>query len=121
MESTLNALGGILLRALPTFFLVLLLHLYLKRVFFAPLNQILKQRYDATEGARQAAVDGADRIGGQPRAATARVRSGCPVGHAGGSGAPHVDRRSPPGRARHTRLKLCTTLWTAASPRACSS
>jgi len=55
MESTLNALGGILLRALPTFFLVLLLHLYLKRVFFAPLNQILKQRYDATEGARQAA------------------------------------------------------------------
>jgi F-type H+-transporting ATPase subunit b len=55
MESTLNALGGILLRALPTFFLVLLLHFYLKRVFFGPLDKILKQRYDATEGARKAA------------------------------------------------------------------
>ena len=56
MESTLNALGGILLRALPTFFLVLLLHFYLKRVFFAPLDTVLKQRYDATEGARKAAT-----------------------------------------------------------------
>ena len=55
MESTLNALGGILLRALPTFFLILLLHFYLKRVFFAPLDKVLKQRYDATEGARKAA------------------------------------------------------------------
>jgi len=55
MESTLNALGGILLRALPTFFLVLLLHFYLKRVFFSPLDKILKQRYDATEGAKKAA------------------------------------------------------------------
>ena len=55
MESTLNALGGILLRALPTFFLVLFLHFYLKRVFFGPLDKILKQRYDATEGARKAA------------------------------------------------------------------
>ena len=55
MESTLNALGGILLRALPTFFLVLLLHFYLKRVFFSPLEKILQQRYDATEGAKKAA------------------------------------------------------------------
>ena len=76
----------------------------------------IRLRAGTSEGARQAAVDGADRIRGQPRAATARVRSGCPVGHAGGSGAPHVDRRSPPGRARHTRLKLCTTLWTSAPP-----
>lgn len=53
MESTLNALGGILLRALPTFFLVLLLHFYLKRVFFGPLDKVLKQRYDATEGAKK--------------------------------------------------------------------
>src|SRR5258706_6809281 len=55
MDSTLNALGGILLRALPTFFLILLLHFYLKRVFFAPLEKVLKQRYDATEGAKKAA------------------------------------------------------------------
>ena len=55
MDSTLNALGGILLRALPTFFLVLFLHFYLKRIFFSPFNKILTQRYDATEGARKAA------------------------------------------------------------------
>lgn len=55
MESTFNALGGILLRALPTFFLILLLHFYLKHVFFGPLDKILKQRYDATEGARKSA------------------------------------------------------------------
>ena len=55
MDSTLNALGGILLRALPTFFLVLFLHFYLKRVFFSPFDKILKQRYDATEGAKKVA------------------------------------------------------------------
>ena len=55
MESTLNALGGILLRALPTFLIVLLLHFCLKRVFFGPLEKILRQRYEATEGARKSA------------------------------------------------------------------
>ena len=55
MESTLIALGGILLRAVPTFLLVVLLHFYLKSVFFKPLEKVLHQRYEATEGARKVA------------------------------------------------------------------
>ena len=55
MDETLRALGGILLRAVPTFLLVVLLHFYLKKVFFQPLDKILRQRYEATEGARKLA------------------------------------------------------------------
>ena len=55
MDATLHALGGILLRSLPTFFLVVLLHFYLKYVFFRPLERVLRGRYEATEGARKLA------------------------------------------------------------------
>jgi F-type H+-transporting ATPase subunit b len=55
MDQILQALGGILIKALPTFFLVILLHFYLKFMFFRPLERVLKQRYDASEGARAAA------------------------------------------------------------------
>ena len=51
----LHALGGILLRAVPTFLLVILLHFYLKSIFFKPLEKVLRQRYEATEGARKLA------------------------------------------------------------------
>ena len=51
----LHALGGILLRAAPTFLLVVLLHFYLKSMFFKPLKKVLDQRYEATEGARKLA------------------------------------------------------------------
>src|SRR5713101_6308088 len=55
MDETLRQLGGILLRAVPTFILVVLLHFYLKFIFFKPLGRILRQRYEATEGARKLA------------------------------------------------------------------
>ena len=55
MEDTLHALGLIVLRGLPTFFLLLLLHFYLKRTFFAPLDKVLAARYEATTGARKQA------------------------------------------------------------------
>ena len=55
MDATLHALGGILLKALPTFCLVVFLHFFLKSVFFKPLGKVLHQRYEATEGARQLA------------------------------------------------------------------
>jgi F-type H+-transporting ATPase subunit b len=55
MEETLRALGGILLKALPTFFLVILLHFYLKYTFFRPLQRVLGARLEATEGARKLA------------------------------------------------------------------
>src|SRR6266404_5962586 len=55
MDETLHQLGGILLRAIPTFLIVVLLHFYLKFIFFKPLQQVLRQRYEATEGARKLA------------------------------------------------------------------
>jgi F-type H+-transporting ATPase subunit b len=57
MEDTLHALGQIVLRGLPTFFLLLLLHFYLKRTFFAPLEKVLAARFEATTGARKQADD----------------------------------------------------------------
>jgi len=55
MDATLHQLGEILLRALPTFLLVVLLHFYLKIVFFKPMAKVLQQRYEVTEGARKLA------------------------------------------------------------------
>ncbi len=55
MESILVSLGGLLLRALPTFLLIIALHFYLKYVFFKPLKRVLDARYAATEGARKLA------------------------------------------------------------------
>jgi len=57
MDETLHALGGILLKAIPTFILVILLNFFLKYSFFGPLERILKSRYDATEGARKRAEE----------------------------------------------------------------
>lgn len=57
MEQTLVALGGILQKAIPTIILILILHFYLKRVLFRPLEQVLKQREEATVGARRAAEE----------------------------------------------------------------
>jgi F-type H+-transporting ATPase subunit b len=57
MDATLRALGEILLKAVPTFFLVLLLYAYLTRVFFRPLEKVLEKRYEANEGARKLAEE----------------------------------------------------------------
>jgi F-type H+-transporting ATPase subunit b len=57
MEETLHALSGILLRAIPTFVLVIVLHFFLKYSFFRPLERVLKARYEASEGARRRAEE----------------------------------------------------------------
>src|SRR5487761_1272587 len=57
MEQTLQALGGILLKAIPTICLLLLLHFYFKAMLFGPLEKILKQRDELTGGARKAAQE----------------------------------------------------------------
>jgi F0F1-type ATP synthase membrane subunit b/b' len=46
-----------MLRAVPTFLLVVVLTFYLKYMFFKPLEKVLQQRYDATEGARKRAAE----------------------------------------------------------------
>lgn len=55
MDSTLQALGGILLKAIPTLILLFIVNIYLRSVFFKPLEEILKKRREMTEGAREAA------------------------------------------------------------------
>lgn len=61
MDATLDALYNIILRGLPTFFLVLLLHFYLKSTFFKPIEKLLKDRYDATAGAQKKAAEAVSR------------------------------------------------------------
>jgi hypothetical protein len=56
MDKTLHQLGGILLNGIPTFVLVLLLNVYLRIVFFKPLEKTLAERYNMTDGARKAAA-----------------------------------------------------------------
>ena len=57
MEQTLQALGGILLKAIPTVCLVLLLYFYFKVMLFGPLEKVLKRRDELTEGARKVAAE----------------------------------------------------------------
>jgi F-type H+-transporting ATPase subunit b len=75
MESTLHALGGILLRATPTFFLVFLLAFYLKKVFFQPLEKVLQQRYEATEGSRKLAEQSVERASAKAAEYEAAIRA----------------------------------------------
>jgi F0F1-type ATP synthase membrane subunit b/b' len=55
MESTLHDLGQLLLKAIPTLFLLLVVHLYLKQMFFRPMADVLARRRAATEGLRDSA------------------------------------------------------------------
>jgi F0F1-type ATP synthase membrane subunit b/b' len=57
MDETLHQLGRIVLYGLPTSFLVILLCIYLKVMYFTPFQKMLAARYEATEGARKAAAD----------------------------------------------------------------
>jgi len=55
MDSTLQQLGGILLKAIPTVVLLLIVHFYLKFMFFRPLQKVLDDRKRATEGTKEKA------------------------------------------------------------------
>lgn len=57
MEATLQALGGLLVKAIPTLLLVIILHFYLKKVFFGPIARVIEQRRQATEGVRRKAEE----------------------------------------------------------------
>src|SRR5690348_10626754 len=61
MDLILHQLAELLLKAIPTFVLVLVLHFYLKFVFFKPLGKVLHERYEATEGARKRADESLER------------------------------------------------------------
>ncbi len=58
MDKTIHDLGEILLKAIPTLILFILLNIYLKAMFFTPLQKVLAKRREATEGARESAEAG---------------------------------------------------------------
>ena len=74
MEQTLQALGGILLKAIPTVCLLLLLHFYLKAMLFGPLEKVLKQRDELTGGARKAAEQSLAAAGRKAQEYEAKLR-----------------------------------------------
>jgi len=75
MDATLQALGGILLRAVPTFLLVIVLHFYLKSFFFKPFEKMLQRRYEATEGARKIAEQSLERAASKASEYEAAIRA----------------------------------------------
>jgi F-type H+-transporting ATPase subunit b len=75
MDAMLHPLGGILLRAVPTFLLVILLHFYLKSTFFKPLEKVLHKRYEATEGARKLAAQSLELAAAKTASYEAQLRA----------------------------------------------
>jgi F-type H+-transporting ATPase subunit b len=56
MEATLQALGQLLLKGVPTIILLLVVHFYLKWVFFRPMGEVLAKRRAATDGLKETAA-----------------------------------------------------------------
>src|SRR5882724_8900967 len=56
MEKTLHDLAALFLKAIPTVCLLVLVYFYLKAMLFKPLEKVLKQREELTEGARRVAA-----------------------------------------------------------------
>ncbi|MBA3976485.1 MAG: hypothetical protein C0504_19940 [Candidatus Solibacter sp.] len=50
----LKQVGDIIVRAVPAFIVFILLHLYLKKVLFQPLERVLEERRKKTQGAVEA-------------------------------------------------------------------
>jgi len=75
MEDTLRALGEILLKAVPTFLLVVFLHFYLKKMFFQPMERVLRERFEATEGARKLAEQALARASARTAEYEAAIRA----------------------------------------------
>jgi len=74
MESTLHDLGQLLLKAIPTVFLLLVVHFYLKRMFFRPMADVLAKRREATEGQRESAEAMRAKAGEQTKAIEDQLR-----------------------------------------------
>jgi len=55
MEALIQALSGLLLKAVPTIILLIFVHLYLKIILFRLLKAVRRKRREATEGTLQAA------------------------------------------------------------------
>ncbi len=74
MDATLHDLGGLLLKAIPTLILLLVVNLYLKFMFFRPLEGVLAKRREMTEGARESAEALLKRASGKAADYEAKLR-----------------------------------------------
>lgn len=74
MESTLHDLGQLLLKAVPTIFLLLVVHFYLKRMFFRPMAEVLAKRRAATDGLRESAEAMRAKAGEQTKSIEEQLR-----------------------------------------------
>jgi len=74
MESTLHALGQLLLKGIPTIFLLLVVHFYLKWMFFRPMAGVLAKRREATEGLRESAEAMRAKAGEQTKSIEEQLR-----------------------------------------------
>ena len=74
MDATLQALGGLLLKAVPTLVLLIVVHFYLKWMFFRPLREVLAKRRAATEGMRESAEALIAKADQQAQAVEAKLR-----------------------------------------------
>src|SRR6185369_14484027 len=75
MQETFQQLADILLKAVPTFILLVLLHFYLKYIFFKPMEKVLHERYLATEGARKVAQESLERAAAKTAQYEAAIRA----------------------------------------------
>jgi F-type H+-transporting ATPase subunit b len=55
MDATLQALAALLFQAIPTIVLFIFLAIYLKYIFFKPMEKMLEERRKETEGVREIA------------------------------------------------------------------
>ena len=63
MESIIQALGGLLLRAVPTVVLLIFVYVYLRLTFFWPLQDVLRKRREASDGLKEAAAKSLEMAG----------------------------------------------------------
>src|SRR5258708_4864320 len=78
MDKILGQLTDLVLGAVPTMVILVFLYVFLRGVFFGPLEKILKQRHDATEGGQQQAqrsIAAADAKAGEYAAAFEQARA----------------------------------------------
>jgi len=67
MEQLFRQLWDIIVRSLPAFVLFVVLHFYLKRVLFQPMERVLQERRGKTKGAFEAAEAAAQAASGKLR------------------------------------------------------
>ena len=75
MEKTLHQLVELLITALPTFVIIIFLNYYLKYVFIKPMEKVMRDRYEATEGARKLAEQSLERASAKTAEYEAKLRA----------------------------------------------